>query len=33
MKDFDPNNIKIAEKSCENIHWRCDDQKFEIRKN
>ena len=33
IKDFDPNNIKIGEKSYENIHWRCDNQKFEIRKN
>ena len=34
-KDFDPNNIKIDEKSCKKylLHCICDDQKFEICKN
>ena len=33
IKDFDPNNVKIDEKSYKNIHSICDNQRFEIRKN
>ena len=37
IKNFDPNNIKIVEKSYKNIffllHWICNDQKLKICKN
>ena len=33
IKDFDPNNVKIDEKSYKNIHSICDNQRFKIRKN
>ena len=37
IKNFDPNNIKIDEKSYKNnsylLHWICDDQRFEVCKN
>ena len=37
IKNFDPNNIKIVEKSYKNffflLHWICNDQKLKICKN
>ena len=37
MKNFDTNNIKIDEKSCKKysylLHWICNDERFETRKN